>query len=164
MDPLQYLNQPLFGTHNLRWSAFVSKLYILEHCSAALCNMSCLVLSTCYTPQCRMVRARGSFITREQKLIEWSNTASVMPPRAAALHIITSPCLVNKIALTDYFIVTHRSCGDQINLTTNHPKGQSKEQRNIVQLCTTFIADSALLQGQVLAARLLCLNILFHTD
>ena len=44
---------------------------------------------------------------REQKLIEWSNTASVMPPRAAALHIITSPCLVNKIALTDYFIVTH---------------------------------------------------------
>ena len=124
LDPLQYLNQPLFGTHNLRWPAFVSKLYILEHC-AALCIMSCLLLSACYPPQCRMVRARGSFITREQKLIEWSNTASVMPPRAAALHIITSPCLVNKIALTDYFIVTHWSCSDQINLTTKkHSKGQ----------------------------------------
>ena len=73
-------------------------------------SASCLVFFRAHVthpPQCRMVRARGSFITREQKLIEWSNTASVMPPRAAALHIITSPCLVNKIALTDYFIVTH---------------------------------------------------------
>ena len=125
LDPLQYLNQPLFGTHNLRWPAFVSKLYILEHC-AALCNMSCLVLSTCYTPT-TVQDGKGARVIYygEQKLIEWSNTASVMPPRAAALHIITSPCLVNKIALTDYFIVTHWSCSDQINLKTKkHPKGQ----------------------------------------
>ena len=77
MDPLQYLNQPLFGTHNPRWSAFVSKLYILEHC-AALCIMSCLLLSTCYTPT-TVQDGKGARVIyyREQKLIEWSNTTSV---------------------------------------------------------------------------------------